>query len=272
MSAVSPTLEVRYESAAGLAADWNGQLKMGGLFAAVDAPEGLPAFAEVTLRIAVEGTDPVEVAARLTAASPGSLCLEVPPAALDALAGYVTRTCEALGVDGSTARSSARFVEERDTVPDLAPAPASDPPSERRHAVGGAMPLERKILAMSVHEKVQLALHGSREERALILRAERAGVVQASLVRNPRISLDEITALARSSLLAPDAAEVLAENRQWGSSPQVAAALARNPRTPLRTACDVLDKVNPADLRAIAKGLGVRMQVAQAARKRLFNE
>jgi len=263
---VPPTLEVTYESAAGLAADWEGQLKLGGLFAAVDAPGDLPPFAALTLRLVVDGAEPIEVEARLTAVSAGSLCLEVAPEARDGLAATIAGVCAELGGGGSTARRGARLVDE------AACQVVEDAPTMKRSTVPAAgLTVERKLLAMSVHEKIQLALHGSREERAPLMK-ERAGVVQASLVRNPRVTLDEITALARSSLLAPDAAEALAESRQWGSSAQVAAALARNPRTPLRTACDVLDRVTPADLRVIAKGLGVRMQVAQAARKRLFNE
>jgi hypothetical protein len=260
MSTVPPTLEVTYESAAGLAADWDGQLKLGGLFAQVDAPQDLPPFAPLTLRLVVEGAQPIEAVARLTAVSPGSLCLEVEGDARKQLEAAIASLCAEMGGGGSPKRLHTRlFLDEEPTTVKRAAAPAHP------------MTLEKKLLAMSTHEKVQLALHGSREERALLLK-ERAGVVQASLIRNPRVSLDEVTALARSSMLAPDAAEALAENRQWGSSPQIAAALARNPRTPLRTACDILDKVTPADLRAIAKGLGVRMQVAQAARKRLFDE
>jgi hypothetical protein len=262
MSTVPPTLEVTYESAAGLAADWDGQLKLGGLFAQVDAPQDLPPFAPVNLRLVVEGAQPIEAVTRLTAVSPGSLCLEIEGEARTQLEAAIAQVCAELGGGGSTRRLQTRlFTDGEPTTVKRAAAPA--------HPTG--LTLEKKLLAMSTHEKVQLALHGSREERALLSK-ERAGVVQASLIRNPRVSLDEVTALARSSVLAPDAAEALAENRQWGSSPQVAAALARNPRTPLRTACDILDKVTPADLRAIAKGLGVRMQVAQAARKRLFDE
>ena len=65
------------------------------------------------------------------------------------------------------------------------------------------MSLERKIATMSVSEKVQLALHGNRDARQLLMR-DRAGVVQSSLVRNPKITLDEVQALARAPQLAPD--------------------------------------------------------------------
>ena len=153
------------------------------------------------------------------------------------------------------------------------PGPGPGPAEKPRAAIlpGAGLTLDRKVAAMSVSEKVQMALHGNREERQILMK-ERAGVVQASIVRNPKATLDEITALARTSHLAPDAAEAISEHPTYGCSAQIALALARNPRTPLRTAIDMIGKLQPADLRALAKGLGVRMQIAQAARKRLFDE
>ena len=106
--------------------------------------------------------------------------------------------------------------------------------------------------------------------RTLLLR-ERAGVVQASLTRNPKATLDELTALARSPQLAPDGAEALSRHLTHGDAAQIAHALCRNPRTPIPIAVAMVERLNPNDLRAIAKGLGVRAQVAQAARKRLVD-
>src|SRR6185312_13184255 len=132
----------------------------------------------------------------------------------------------------------------------------------------GQISLERKIAVMAVGEKVQLALHGNRDARQLLMR-ERAGVIQSSLVRNSKITLDEVQALARAPQLAPDTAETLAQHPVYGASPQIAMALVRNPRTPLPIATQLVAKLGPADLRTVAKGLGVRMQVAAVARKRL---
>jgi hypothetical protein len=123
---------------------------------------------------------------------------------------------------------------------------------------------------MSVNEKVQLALHGERDARALLIR-DRAGVVQSSLARNPKITLDEVQALARAPQLSPETAETLSQHPTWGGSSGVVLALVRNPRTPLPTATALVARLLPSDLRVVAKGLGVRMQVAAAARKRLFD-
>jgi hypothetical protein len=263
-------LEVTYDSAAGLAADFQSQLAIGGLFAAVEVPDGLPPFAPLMLRLVVDGADPIEAEARLTAASPGSLCLEVVPEAREQLTLAVAAICMQLGADGPATRRSAVLIAPGDTVKT---APVVDLPDTVKTAAVPlvAMTIERKLAGMSVSEKVQMALHGTREERTLLMK-ERAGVVQASLVRNPKCTLDEITALARSSVLAPEAAEALAQHPSYGSSPQIALALARNPRTPISTAVELVDKLSPNDLRMLAKGLGVRMQIAQRARKKLFDE
>jgi hypothetical protein len=136
--------------------------------------------------------------------------------------------------------------------------------------VRAQLSLDRRIAVMSVNEKVQLALHGNRDARALLLH-ERAGVVQSSLARNPKITLDEVQALARSPQLSPDAAEMLSQHPSWGSAAGVVLALVRNPRTPLTLATALVARLIPSDLRVIAKGLGVRPQVAMAARKRMFD-
>ena len=136
-------------------------------------------------------------------------------------------------------------------------------------AKAAGQPLARRVEQMSLSEKMHLAMHGERDARTLLAR-DRAGPVQAALVRNPRVSLDEIQALARNPQLSPDCAESLAQHPTWGSSPVIAGALVRNPRTPLPLAYSLVDRLSQADLRTIAKGLGVRAQVAQAARKRLF--
>ncbi|HEX4462464.1 MAG TPA: hypothetical protein VIA18_31020 [Polyangia bacterium] len=132
----------------------------------------------------------------------------------------------------------------------------------------GQLTLDKKVAVMSVSEKVQLALRGDRDARALLIR-DRAGIVQSSLIRNPKISADEVQALARAPQLAPDCAEALAQHPSWGASSTIALALVRNPRTPLPTATALVYKLSPGDLRVVAKGLGVRTQVAAAARKRL---
>jgi hypothetical protein len=178
-------------------------------------------------------------------------------------------------LDAAAAHSETNAAEDDDASAQkndaTAPRKAAGAAGVAAEDLRGQIPLERRLALMSAAEKVQLALHGNREVRQLLLR-DRAGVVQSSLVRNPKLSVDEAQALARAPQLAPEAAEVLAQHPSWGAAHQVALALVRNPRTPLPTATQLLSRLLPADLRLVAKGVGVRTPVSAAARKRLLDD
>jgi hypothetical protein len=245
-------LEVAYETAAGLRNDFDTQLKLGGLFVPVAATEPLPPFAPVLLLLVLDGEAPLRVETRLTVAGADSLCVEVLPEAAAALAEAVEQLCQNCDADASKERKSVRLLAE-----------------EPQRETPATLTLDKKIAAMSVGEKIRLAQHGNRDER-IFLGRDRAGVVQASLVRNPKVTVDEILALARSPQLAAEAAEAMTAHPTWGASSPIAFALVRNPRTPISLAVELVQKLLPSDLRVIAKGLGVRHQVAAAARKKLF--
>jgi hypothetical protein len=243
------TLEVTFADAGALKHAAETQLERGGLFVAVDA-SALPPLCELSLRLCAGGAT-LEAPARLTVATAEAACVEIAAAALpELLAAIRAHTAAATAQAGA---ATARVIDPAARAIDTAP-----------------MSLDRKVATMSVGEKVQLALHGNREARQLLMR-DRAGVVQASLVRNAKITLDEIQALARAPQLAPETAETLAQHPTYGLAPSIALALVRNPRTPLPTATQLIARLSPADLRMVAKGLGVRTQVAAAARKRLVD-
>ena len=128
--------------------------------------------------------------------------------------------------------------------------------------------LADRLKAMTVPEKMQLALSGGRDERAALLR-DNLKTVHVFVLKNPRIGLDEIQAAAKSPQLAPDALKMIAEHREWSGNPTVASGLVQNPKTPLPMALKQLDKIPNADLRMLAKG-GAREQLVHAARKKVI--
>ncbi len=253
------TLEVTFADAGALKHAAETQLQRGGLFVAVDA-SALPPLGELTLRVCAPALT-AEAPARLTVATAEAACVEIAASALpELLAAIAACTGEAQPQAGAPV---ARVI-------DSSRADSSRAGSSRA-ADAGPIPLERKLAMMSVGEKVQLALHGNRDARHLLMR-DRAGPVQSSLVRNAKITLDEIQALARAPQLSPETAETLAQHPTYGLSPQIAMALVRNPRTPLPTATQLIARLSPSDLRMVAKGLGVRSQIAAVARKRLVEQ
>lgn len=284
-------LEVVYASPAGLRHDYDTQLQVGGLYARLPVPGGLqPLMAlEVLLRVGDEGE--MRLPARLTVAAGDTLCVELAPDARGDVGLWVEQLCGDRPADPGAARA-VRLIEEApagSAEAPAAPAPAgaaiaaAAPPAEpeatvetagraggRGPAASAALPIARRIDLMSVAEKVHLAQHGERDARGILSR-DRAGTVQCALVRNPRVGADEIVSLARNPQLAADCAEALAQHPTHGRSPEVAMALCRNPRTPLPLVNQLIPRLSQADLRLLAKGLGVRTQVAMAARKKLFN-
>jgi len=264
---VGVTLEVAYQEAAALKHDADTQLRRGGLYVTVDA-SALPPLCELVLRLVADGFA-AEAPARLTVANAQAACVELAAAARDELVGavdaYVGDVAPAAGI------ALARFVDDSadHDAHDSADVNGVDEHDETARDPHVPMSLDRKVMAMAVGEKIKLAMHGDRAARQLLTR-DRAGVVQSALLRNPRVTLDEVQALARAPNLSPETAEALAQHPTYGLSPQIALALVRNPRTPLPVAVQLIPRLQPADLRTVAKGLGVRMQIAAAARKRLL--
>ncbi|PZR13870.1 MAG: hypothetical protein DI536_11095 [Archangium gephyra] len=127
--------------------------------------------------------------------------------------------------------------------------------------------LSERLKSMTVTEKMQLAMQGTRDERAALLRDVNK-TLHVYVLKNPRIGLDEVQSAAKNPQLGPDAIKLIAEHREWGSNPTVCAALVRNPRTPVPMALKMMDKVPMTDIRALAKG-GAREAIVHAARKRL---
>lgn len=249
-------LELGYPTLGALRTEVDTQLGMGGLYLDAEVPEACGD--DLLLRLCAPEIGALEVPAKLADRSPGSLCVE-----LDDATASTLKDAAAAWEPGAAEPPSVSFVEEGE------PEAFDEPPDTRADAVPErTLTLAQKISVMSIGEKLQLAAHGQRDARAILMR-ERAGALQTALIKNPRISVDEITALARGPALAPDAAEALSQHPTYGASATVVLALVRNPRTPLPIATQLVSRLVPADLRTIAKGLGVRAQVAAAARKRL---
>ena len=123
-----------------------------------------------------------------------------------------------------------------------------------------------RLKAMTVNEKMQLALSGSRDERLALMR-DNNKTVHVFVLKNPRLGLDEVQSAAKNANLSPDALKLIAEHREWSMNPQICTSLVRNPKTPLPLALKLLDRMPPGDLRVLAKG-GAREQLVHAARKK----
>jgi hypothetical protein len=121
---------------------------------------------------------------------------------------------------------------------------------------------------LSLQEKMALAMSGDRELRFQLLRDPNKQL-HPLVLKNPRIGLEEVHWAAKLTTINPEALKVIADHPEWGQNASVAAALVRNPKTPIPVALKLVPRLPHAELKMIAKSQG-RPQIVQAAKKILL--
>lgn len=120
-----------------------------------------------------------------------------------------------------------------------------------------------RIRSLTQTEKIILAVKADRPDRALLLQDNDPRVL-LSVLRNPRITIEEVVRVAKSTYLNHQIADVIVKTGQWMSSIEVRTALVHNAKTPQAFALRILPSLPDAEVRQIAKG-GTNMALKQAA-------
>ena len=120
-----------------------------------------------------------------------------------------------------------------------------------------------RLRGLSQTEKILQAVKADRSERA-ILAQDNDPRVLLSLLRNPRLTVDEVVRVAKSSFLNYQLADVITQTTQWMGSLDVRIALIRNPKTPPSFSMRILPTLPEAEIRAIARA-GTNMALKTAA-------
>jgi len=203
------------------------------------------------LRLATDHTAPLHATLLITLLGPGSgeahlrdVVAALPDGIALAIEGNPDEILERLERDG---RSKTSDVEV-------------DAPDQARNAWD-------RIRLLSQIEKLLLAVKAERSERAILLQDNDPRVL-LSLLRNPRLTVDEVARVAKSSFLTYQVADVILKASQWMSSLDVRLSLIHNPKTPPAFALRILPTLPESDVRAIARA-GTNMALKQAALRRL---
>jgi hypothetical protein len=129
-------------------------------------------------------------------------------------------------------------------------------------------PLAERLRELPRMQKIILATRADRTERAVLLQDNDPQVL-SSLLKNPRITIEEVVRVAKSSFLNYQAAQLIVKAGQFMASVEVRAALIHNPKTPPQFALRMLPTLPDSEVRAIAHGAATSMALQQAALKRL---
>ncbi len=131
---------------------------------------------------------------------------------------------------------------------------------------GGPAPeriaLIRRIMLMKVKDRIKLGMKGDREARSILIRDPNK-VVATAVINNPRITDQEVEAIAAMRMVSDEVLRMISMNRNWARQYPIIHNLARNPRTPLPTSIGILPRLYTKDL----KTLGQNRNVSDAVRR-----
>jgi len=228
-STADSALLVEFETEEELRAEERANLAVGGLM--VRTAERFAPLSTVALTLRLAGGGETTVRAQVVATPPGALALQL-------------------------AADPAEIVAALLAAPDAGP---------EGDASGS---LWETLRSLSPPQKILLAPKADRFARAILVQESDPQVLFA-LLRNPRLSIDEVVRIAKSSFLGFQAAELILKTSPWFSNLDVRLALVHNAKVPLPFALRILPTLPDAEVRRIAKGAATSMALKQAALRRV---
>ncbi len=122
---------------------------------------------------------------------------------------------------------------------------------------------------LGISEKIKFALTGDKEWRSIMIKDSNK-LVSGAVLKNPRITDQEILAVAKSNMINEETVRVICNNKDWIKNYQIRKALVENNKTPLPFALRFLSTISEKDLSMIAKSKNVSTVIATQARKSLM--
>jgi hypothetical protein len=233
------SFRVVFESAEELAAVERASLGVGGLLLTTSV--SLPPDTAVALTLVLGGGPEVAVRAKVVAALPTGLALELSGSPQELLAALRAQSTSLDDDGGGEAGDS------------------DDTPSGT---------IWEQVRRMTPPQRIVLAAKADRLTRTILVQDSDPQVLFA-LLKNPRLGLDEVLRIAKSSFLSFQAAELILKTNPWFANLDIRVALIHNPKLPTPFALRILPTLPESEVRPIAKGSATSMPLKQAALRRL---
>lgn len=163
-----------------------------------------------------------------------------------------------------------------ESAPETLPAinfdePLLDIPSDLPdlHQGGESADPEHKALSsLSVLERMKLAMKGTREQRAVLVRDSNK-LVSAAVLSSPKVNEAEIEAFTKMGNVGEDVLRIIGSNRGWTKNYGVILGLCKHPKTPPAIAMSFVQRLNEKDLKGLATDRNAKDGLRLLAKKML---
>jgi hypothetical protein len=157
---------------------------------------------------------------------------------------------------------------------DLAPEPeslpeaSSDAPADEQAEDERRASVTQRLGAMSVAQRMNVAMKGSREERGILIRDPNK-LVSTSVLSSPKLTESEVESIAKMTNVSEEILRIVGNTRAWVKNYNVALALVRNPKSPVALSMNLLNRMNEKDLRQLSTNRNVAEILRVTARKKV---
>lgn len=128
-------------------------------------------------------------------------------------------------------------------------------------------PLQMSLLP--IMDRLKLAMKGTREQRATLIRDPNK-MVSLAVLGSPKLTDTEIEGFARMANVSEEVLRVIGTTRAWLKKYSVMSALARNPKTPAAVSRTLVSRLNERDVKALSVDRNISEPLRSAARKILI--
>lgn len=128
--------------------------------------------------------------------------------------------------------------------------------------------MTQQIQNMGIVDRVRVAMKGSREARAMLIRDPNK-MVASAVLSSPKLTMAEVESFAKMANVSDDVLRSIAQNRGWVKNYGVAHGLVKNPKTPVAMSLNLMQRLVDRDIRSLAVDRNVPEPLRLAARKRM---
>jgi len=121
-----------------------------------------------------------------------------------------------------------------------------------------------RLMPMNTRDRMKLAMKGDREARTILVRDSNR-VVSTGVINNPKITEQEVENIAAMRTVSDEILRLISMNRVWARSYSITHNLARNPRTPIPTVLNILQRIRTKDLKNLSQNRNVSETVRRQA-------
>jgi hypothetical protein len=122
------------------------------------------------------------------------------------------------------------------------------------------------LSALPVIDRMKLAMRGTREQRAQLIRDPNR-MVSAAVLSSPKLTDAEVESFTKMGNVSEDVLRVIAMNRQWLKNYGVLLGLTKNPKTPPALSMQFIHRLNERDVKSLAVDRNVPEGLRLAAKK-----